>query len=168
MLWLYGYAANSPRSINANYCLSMVYFFVSQGAFYPQHGPLFGIAWPLVRNIQKYGGKVAIRAPVKDILVQDDKVTGVRLADGQVFKAPQVVSSAGLLMTYKNMMLQPSLSQSKPSASANVISELKRRVDTMEKYINTIVEDHREDELGWHCGAFVGLRGDAVELNLPT
>jgi len=57
----------------------------------------------LVRGVRKKGnGKVCLNAPVEEILVEGDKVTGVKLANGKIVKVKQaVVSNADPYVTNK-------------------------------------------------------------------
>jgi phytoene dehydrogenase-like protein len=47
----------------------------------------------LVRGVRKHGNKVCLNCHVDEILVEDDRVTGVRLSDGKVVKVKQAVVS---------------------------------------------------------------------------
>jgi len=63
------------------------------------------IADALVRGVRKNGkGKVCLNSPVEEILVDNDKVTGVKLANGKIVKVKQaVVSNADPYIT-NNML----------------------------------------------------------------
>lgn len=71
------------------------------GAFYPRGG---GQVFParLIQVIEALGGEVRCLAKVDSILVDDAKVTGVRLGSGEVLEAPLVVSNAD----YKRTVLE--------------------------------------------------------------
>ncbi|MGK3744354.1 MAG: phytoene dehydrogenase-like protein, partial [Bacillariaceae sp.] len=56
----------------------------------------------LVRGVRKNGSKVCLNASVEEILVENDKVIGVKLADGKIIKVRQaVVSNADPYITNK-------------------------------------------------------------------
>jgi len=56
----------------------------------------------LVRGVRKKGNQVCLNAPVEEILVEGDKVAGVKLADGKIVKVKQaVVSNADPYITNK-------------------------------------------------------------------
>ncbi|KAL3935713.1 MAG: hypothetical protein SGARI_002857 [Bacillariaceae sp.] len=56
----------------------------------------------LVRGVRKHGNEVCLNCHVDEILVENDKVTGVRLSDGKVVKVKQaVVSHADPYITNK-------------------------------------------------------------------
>lgn len=63
-----------------------------------QMGLIDGSCLDLVRAIERryreLGGKVVYRARVEEILVENDRAVGVRLANGQVHRADSVVSAA--------------------------------------------------------------------------
>ncbi|MFN8442213.1 MAG: phytoene desaturase family protein [Caldilineaceae bacterium] len=50
------------------------------------------------------GVKIHLNAEVKEILVQDRKVSGIRMADGTIHKATAVVSNADVAWTYLNLL----------------------------------------------------------------
>lgn len=50
------------------------------------------------------GGKMFIRAAVKEVIVKDNTAIGVLMEDGRSIYAPRVVSNAGALNTYKNLI----------------------------------------------------------------
>ena len=66
------------------------------------------IAEALVRGIQKKGGEVILNSHVSDILVEDGKTCGVKLKNGDIFRASKaVVSNADPFIT-KDMLRKAS------------------------------------------------------------
>ena len=60
------------------------------------------IAEALVRGIRKYGGEVCVNCHVDEIIVENDRAVGVKLASGKLIKAKQaVVSNADPYVTNK-------------------------------------------------------------------
>eukprot|EP00971_Amphidinium_carterae_P260205 5162478-Amphidinium_carterae.1 len=54
----------------------------------------------LVRGVEKYDGcQVLLRAHVEEVLVRDGRASGVRLSDGRVFEAKDIVSNADYRVT---------------------------------------------------------------------
>ncbi|VEU34799.1 unnamed protein product [Pseudo-nitzschia multistriata] len=82
----------------------------------------------LVRGVRKNAnGKVCLNAPVEEIIVEDDKVVGVKLENGKVVKARQaVVSNADPYVT--NKMLSKARSEGKLHTKA---------AEYMDSFINT-------------------------------
>jgi all-trans-retinol 13,14-reductase len=73
------------------------------GACYPVGGSS-RIAESIVPVIEEAGGRVLIRAEVDEVLVEDGRARGVRMADGAVLRAPVVISGAGLFNTYEELL----------------------------------------------------------------
>ena len=60
---------------------------------------------PLGRGVKKSGGKIMLNAHVEEVLVENGKAVGVRLADGSVVRANTVVSNASSWDTLKLLPL---------------------------------------------------------------
>jgi phytoene desaturase len=56
------------------------------------------------RLFTELGGKIHLNSEVDEILVDNRKVTGIRLKDGTVHKADDVVSNADVAFTYRNLI----------------------------------------------------------------
>lgn len=54
--------------------------------------------------IEAAGGAIRTVAEVEEILVEDGRATGVRMADGLVLRAPQVISDAGAAITVGRLL----------------------------------------------------------------
>jgi all-trans-retinol 13,14-reductase len=113
------------------------------GGYYPVGGS-WRIADTIIPKIQAAGGEVFTYARVDQILVENGKVTGVRMADDHVIKCDCVISSAGVINTFKGLL---------PDDVAER-SGYRRALDTV------------EPSLG-HLGVYVGLKGTAKEIGLP-
>lgn len=98
----------------------------SHGAYYPVGGSQ-RIATELLETVRRAGGHTMIKADVAQILVEDGRAVGVRLADGREVRAPTVISAAGVVSTVTRM-LPPDLREESwvqqveplPSAAAHV------------------------------------------------
>ncbi len=64
----------------------------------------------LVRLTEELGGRFHYNAEVQEILVNANRATGIRLADGSVYKADHVISNGDVANTYMNLI--PSSSRS--------------------------------------------------------
>lgn len=64
-----------------------------RGAYYPEGGGMTLVA-ALVEALEAYGGELRTRCPVRRIIVDGGRATGVELADGQRISAPVVISNA--------------------------------------------------------------------------
>jgi len=74
-----------------------------QGAHYPEGGGQM-LAAGLMEVIEAYGGEVRTRSLVERITVGDGGVSGVRLVDGEVLRAPIVVSNADYRRTVRDLV----------------------------------------------------------------
>ncbi len=90
------------------------------------------------------GGTILISAEVEEVLIEKNTAIGVRMKDGRLFKAKNIVSNAGIITTYKRLLpsqtvekngLEAHLQKVKPSAA--------------------------------HLSIYIGLEGSPEELQLP-
>jgi all-trans-retinol 13,14-reductase len=85
---------------------AMVVAHYFRGAAYPVGGSS-RIAETIVPVIEGAGGEVITNADVEQIVVEDGKAVGVRLADGHELRAPIVISNAGVINTFEKMLPAP-------------------------------------------------------------
>lgn len=81
------------------------------GINYPKGG-VGQIAQKLVEGLEKAGGQIRYRSRVTEIVRQNGRATGVRLASGQVIRARQVVSNATRWDTFEHLLPQSEMPQS--------------------------------------------------------
>jgi phytoene dehydrogenase-like protein len=74
-----------------------------QASAYPMGGCI-SIPKAYVTAIEKYGGKVALNAEVKRIILEGDKATGIELKDGTQHKADILISNADIQNTVSNLV----------------------------------------------------------------
>lgn len=84
--------------------------YLRQGAYYPKGGGQV-FAAHLVDVLRANGGELRTRVRVERILVEDGRVTGVCLQDGQVVHAPVVVSNADIKRTYLELIGEEHISE---------------------------------------------------------
>jgi all-trans-retinol 13,14-reductase len=94
--------------------------------------------------IAEAGGTILIRAEVKEIRIENNKATGVAMADGKVFTAENIVSGAGLMTTY-NKLLPPEIVRK---------HNLSEQLEKVERSVA-------------HACLYIGLNGSPTELGLP-
>ncbi len=88
--------------------------FQKNGSYYPVGGSS-EIAYNVVPVIERSGGKVLVRADVKDIVVENGRAVGVTVARKSghvVLKAKRIISSAGLYNTFQRLLPPQVASQS--------------------------------------------------------
>lgn len=77
---------------------------VVEGCYYPEGGPI-QFARGLIPPIQKIGGDVLVKARVDEILIENGRATGVRLANGDEIRSKRgVVSDAGMKSTLSKLL----------------------------------------------------------------
>lgn len=112
-----------PKDSSFAFHASLVSHFM-RGASYPVGGAS-EIAMHIIPVIEKTGGRVLVRAPVKEILVAEEKrkVLGVRVAkssgDVDIF-APRVVSGAGIYNTLEKLLPTTCLDEEMKSMLSSV------------------------------------------------
>ncbi len=74
-----------------------------EGAAYPVGGAS-QIAATVAPVIGAAGGAVLINAEVQEILAEDNRTVGVRMADGRELRAPVVISDAGVANTFGRLL----------------------------------------------------------------
>lgn len=98
----WGYYGSPPkRSAFAMHALVVKHFL--WGGHYPVGGS-GRIAATLLDTVAKHGGWTRIVSDVKQILMERGRAIGVRLKSGEEFRAPMVVSAAGVGPTVERML----------------------------------------------------------------
>jgi all-trans-retinol 13,14-reductase len=108
------------------------------GASYPVGGAA-RIAETIAPLIERNGGQVVVSADVKEIMVDNGKALGVRMADGREFRADTVISDAGARNTFERLVREPQ----------PILDELRPIPGSMA-----------------HLSLYVGLKYSAAELGL--
>jgi len=113
------------------------------GGYYPVGGA-WRIADTILPRIRATGGEVFTYARVEQVLVQDGRTRGVRMADGTEIAASCVISDAGAINTFARLL---------PAAVAEQHG--------YERLIGGV-----KPSIG-HLGVYIGLQGTAEEFGLP-
>lgn len=98
----------------------------------------------ILPGIEKSGGEVLVNAEVERILIENNTAVGVQMKNGDVLKAPIIISNAGARNTFKKL-LQPS---ELPETITQELDKLKPSVS--------------------HLALYIGLDASDEELQLPT
>jgi all-trans-retinol 13,14-reductase len=115
-----------------------------EGGNYPVGGASM-FAKTIGKVILDNGGTMFIRASVKEIIVKNNKAIGVLMDDGRSIYAGTIVSNAGALNTYKNLIPKPSYDQHQ------LDKELKQL-----------------DSSTAHVCLYIGIKESPEALKLPT
>ena len=73
--------------------------------------------------IEQAGGTILISAEVEQVIIENNKAVGVKMADGKIFKAKNIISGAGIITTYKKLL---------PSSSV-IKHQLEKQLEMMSK-----------------------------------
>ena len=114
------------------------------GGNYPVGGAS-SFAKTIGKVILDHGGKMYIRAAVKEVIVKDNNAIGVLMEDGRTIYAGTVVSNAGALNTYKHLIPRAVFEQYKLSPE---LAEL--------------------DSSTAHICLYIGIKESPEQLNLGT
>jgi len=123
------------------HCLIVKHYL--NGGFYPVGGAS-KIAETIIPKIKKSGGEVFTHANVEQILINNGRASGVKLANGDELFAPLIISNVGVFNTYGKLVPQ---SVSKQFSYDTNLSKVKRSMTNV--------------------GLFIGLKQDAKTLGLP-
>ncbi|MDG5499985.1 NAD(P)/FAD-dependent oxidoreductase [Marinobacter sp. BGYM27] len=113
------------------------------GGYYPVGGAS-EMANTIIPVIQQGGGDVFTYADVTNILVENGRACGVRMADGHEIRSELIISNAGVLNTFETLL---------PEAAVRK-SGYPRTRQTIQPSMS-------------HIGLYIGFKGTAAELGLP-
>jgi len=74
-----------------------------RGMAYPKGGNIT-VPKTYITAIEKYGGEVRLNAKVKKVIIKDKTAVGVRLDDSSEFRAPVIISNAGIKATVADLV----------------------------------------------------------------
>ena len=99
---LWPYLGLPPSRVSFLYFATMLTSYVADGAYYCR-GSFQAFADALVAAAVGAGGELLLRAPVRRILVEQDRAVGVLLENGQRVRAPVVISNADARQTIEEL-----------------------------------------------------------------
>jgi all-trans-retinol 13,14-reductase len=113
------------------------------GGYYPIGGA-WKIAYTIIPVIQQSGGDLLTYASVDEIVIKKGKAIGVKMADGHIIYSSKIISSAGVINTFKHL-----------------VPEDTSRKHGYLKHLESISSSKA------HLGMYIGLKGSPQELKLP-
>ncbi|MGQ7272865.1 phytoene desaturase family protein [Marinobacter sp. V034] len=113
------------------------------GGYYPVGGAS-EMANTIIPVTQQGGGDVFTYADVTNILVENGRACGVRMADGHEIRSELIISNAGVINTFETLL---------PEAAVRK-SGYPRTRQTIQPSMS-------------HIGLYIGFKGTAAELGLP-
>lgn len=109
LCYSFGDYGTQPRETAAMMQLMLLQHYV-HGGYFPIGGAS-EIAFNIIPVIEKSGGKVLVRAPVTEIIINDaGNAVGVKVAKGgeeHIINAPLVISAAGFMNTFQSLVKNP-------------------------------------------------------------
>ena len=137
------------------------------GVEYPVGGS-GAIVDALIRGLQRWGGKLRLRAHVERILVESGKVAGVQLHSGETINAPIVISNATVWDTYGKLLHPQDLPQ--PYRQQNLATPA---VDSFMHLHLGICSDGLEELAGHHVVVHSSQRditepGNTCMISIPS
>lgn len=96
---------------------------------------------PIIKNS---GGTILINAEVEEVVVENNKAIGVRMQDGKILRAKNIVSNAGIITTYTKLL-------------SKKIVEKHHLKEQLKKIKQSVA----------HASLYIGLEGTPEELKLP-
>ncbi|MEG1310998.1 MAG: NAD(P)/FAD-dependent oxidoreductase [Romboutsia sp.] len=128
--------------------LSAIYYFIPWNSYH-MHGKYYikggsqSLSDAFVENIKENKGDIYLRKSVESILYENNKVCGVKLQDGQVFKSKWIISNVNPIKTYEML----------PKYALNKIE----------------IKKIKEDKIGCTLSQlYIGLDINPNELNIPN
>lgn len=83
---------------------AMIHYLEREWGIHYALGGTGSIVQGLVKLIEELGGKLHLNADVAEIMIDDRRATGIRLADGTIHQADHIISNADVASTYMNLI----------------------------------------------------------------
>lgn len=100
---LWGYIGLPPKRVNAYAYLAMLVFYLNWGAAFPK-GRSHAFTSAMIDAFKELGGKVRFNALVDQVLVENGRVSGVKLMNGDIYKSRAVISNVNPICTAMKML----------------------------------------------------------------
>jgi len=105
--------------------LLMAHYF--DGGFYPLGGGS-GLVKAFTKRIKSFGGEIRTKAKVNKIILEQGKAIGVKLENGEIINADQVISNADPTITYLNLI-----------GENNISEKLKKRLNNTKYSVSSLM-----------------------------
>lgn len=100
---LWGYLGLPPNRINAYAYIAMLIFYLKWGAAFPV-GRSHAFTSAMIKSFEELGGKIRLNALVNRILVENGRVAGVELLNGDIYRCEAVISNVNPICTAMKML----------------------------------------------------------------
>ena len=102
------------------------------------------IAATVDKVIENAGGTILISAEVDEVIINKNRATGVKMKDGKIFSAKNIISGAGIMTTYDKLLPKQIVEK----------HQLKKQLKTVKRSVS-------------HACLYIGLKGSPEALKLP-
>jgi phytoene desaturase len=85
---------------------AMIHYLEREWGIHYAIGGTGAIVAAMGKLFEELGGKIHLNTDVKEIVIENRRAKGIRMADGTVHKADDVVSNADVAFTYRNLIPQ--------------------------------------------------------------
>lgn len=102
---LWGYVGLPPDRMNAYVFVAMLIFYLKWGAAFPI-GRSHSLTSALVEAFERFGGVIRYNALVERILVENGRVSGVELLNGDIYRCNAVISNVNPICTSMKLLPQ--------------------------------------------------------------
>ena len=128
LMALAGYLTDRPEELTVLQ-MAPLFGYWFHGGFYPKGGS-GRIGAELAAVVRRHGGEVLLKAPVAEILVENGRASGLRLASGRRIAARAVISNADLRRSFRDLVpaealpavVRAPLAAAEPAASAFMVA----------------------------------------------
>lgn len=124
---------------------AMIHYLEREWGVHYAMGGTGAIVEALAKLIREQGGKIHTSAEVDEILIKNEKATGIRLKDGTERHADQIVSNADVAFTYRNLIPE----SKRPTYSNRKLERMKYSMSlfviyfgTKKRYLDSELEHH--------------------------
>lgn len=83
---------------------AMIHYLERQWGIHYALGGTGALVEGMSRLLRELGGRIHLNSPVAEILAEKRRVTGIRLATGEVITADAIISNADVAFTYRNLI----------------------------------------------------------------
>ncbi|MGB5203158.1 MAG: NAD(P)/FAD-dependent oxidoreductase [Eudoraea sp.] len=138
----YGDYGLPPKQSSFSMHASVVRHYFNGGSF-----PIGGSS-QIVKKIDPViaasGGTILVSAEVEEVVIEKNTAIGVRMKDGKILRAKNIVSNAGIMTTYNNLLPSKTVEKHK----------LKEQLQKVKPSVA-------------HASLYIGLEGSPEELKIP-
>jgi len=117
----------SPFESPAMYSM-ITYADLTGGMYYPMGG-IYSIIEDMIRIAAETGVQIRTEAAVEEILIENGRAVGVRLASGEQLRADIIVSNADLPYTYRSFQAHIDWESAAPVVRERLLKRLEKIVD---------------------------------------